>query len=405
VSPSSAGHSRAGTWPRVAVVGGSLGGLTAALVLRDLGCEVDVFERSTAELESRGAGIVVLDATIRYLRERTDLDVDQVTTSTGFLRYLGRDGSVVYEEPRRYRYSAWHSIYRALLGRFGRDRYHLGRQMAGLRQHGQHVEVRFADGASASYELVVCADGITSGARAALQPRARPAYAGYVAWRGTVAERRLGRAAGDLLADSIVYQVMPGSHMLLYPIPALDGSVEPGRREANFVWYRNYRAGEELDDLMTGRDGVRRDVGLPPGAASADHVRELRETAAARLAPQLAEVVHRTEQPFVQVIFDIEVDRMAFGRVCLTGDAAFALRPHAAAGTAKAAADAWALAEALAATGGDVEAALPRWERRQLAVGRAVLERTRRNGDKSQFHGTWRPGDPELVFGLYGPGR
>jgi 2,6-dihydroxypyridine 3-monooxygenase len=267
------------------------------------------------------------------------------------------------------------------------------------------VEVRFADGASASYELVVCADGITSGARAALQPQARPAYAGYVAWRGTVAERRLGRAAGDLLADSIVYQVMPGSHMLLYPIPALDGSVEPGRRQANFVWYRNYRAGEELDDLMTGRDGVRRDVTLPPGAASAAHLRDLRDTAEARLAPQLAEVVHRTELPFVQVIFDIEVDRMAFGRVCLTGDAAFALRPHAAAGTAKAAADAWALAEALDATGGDVEAALPRWERRQLAVGRAVLERARRNGDRSQFHGTWRPGDPELAFGLYGPGR
>jgi 2,6-dihydroxypyridine 3-monooxygenase len=405
VSPSSGSHSRAGTWPRVAVVGGSLGGLTAALVLRDLGCEVDVFERSTAELESRGAGIVVLDATIRYLRERTDLDVDRVTTSTGFLRYLGGDGSVVYEEPRRYRYSAWHSIYRALLGCFGRERYHLGRQMAGLRQRGEQVEVRFADGSSASYQLVVCADGITSGARAALQPRARPAYAGYVAWRGTVAERRLGRAAGELLADSIVYQVMPGSHILLYPIPALDGSVEPGRRQVNFVWYRNYRAGEELDDLMTGRDGVRRDITLPPGAASAAHLRELRDTAAARLAPQLAEVVHRTEHPFVQVIFDIEVDQMAFGRICLIGDAAFALRPHAAAGTAKAAADAWALAEALVATQGDLQAALPRWERRQLAVGRAVLERTRRNGNKSQFHGTWRPGDPELVFGLYGPGR
>ena len=51
---------------------------------------------------------------------------------------------------------------------------------------------------------------------------------------------------------------------------------------------------------------------------------------------------------------------MAFGRVCLLGDAAFALRPHAAAGTAKAAADAWALAEALAASGGDLQAALPR---------------------------------------------
>jgi 2,6-dihydroxypyridine 3-monooxygenase len=119
----------------------------------------------------------------------------------------------------------------------------------------------------------------------------------------------------------------------------------------------------------------------------------------------LAEIVLSSKLPFVQVIFDIEVDQMAFGRVCLIGDAAFALRPHAAAGTAKAAADAWALAEALVATQGDLQAALPRWERRQLAVGRAVLERTRRNGNKSQFHGTWRPGDPQLVFGLYGPGR
>jgi 2,6-dihydroxypyridine 3-monooxygenase len=393
------------SWPRVAVVGGSLGGLTAALVLRDLGCEVDVFERSTAELESRGAGIVVLDETVRYFRERTDLEVDRLTTATGFLRYLGRDGAVVYEEPRRYRYSSWHTIYRALLGCFGRGRYHLGKEVAGFRQRGERVEVGFADGATAAYDLLVCADGISSGARARLQPQARPAYAGYVAWRGVVEERRLGRGARDLLADSICYQVIPNSHILLYPIPALDGSVAPGRRLANFVWYRNYAAGEALDDLMTDRDGVRRDVTLPPGAARDAHLEELRAVAEARLAPQLAEVVQRTERPFVQVIFDIEVDQMAFGRVCLLGDAAFALRPHAAAGTAKAAADAWALAEALAATQGDVEAALPRWERRQLAVGRAVLERTRRNGNKSQFAGTWRPGDPELVFGLYEPGR
>jgi 2,6-dihydroxypyridine 3-monooxygenase len=386
------------------VVGGSLGGLTAALVLRDLGCEIDVFERSTAELESRGAGIVVLDETVRYFRQRTDLELDQFTTVTGFLRYLDRDGAVVFEESRRYRYSAWHSIYRALLGCFGRRRYHLGKEMAGFQRQGEQVQVRFADGSSAAYELVVCADGIASNARAVLQPQARPAYAGYVAWRGTVDEGRLSRAVRDLLADSICYQVAPDSHILLYPIPALDGSVVPGRRLANFVWYRNY-AGDELDDLMTDRNGVRRDLTLPPGAAREAHLREVRAVAAAQLAPQFAEVVQRTKLPFVQVIFDIEVDQMAFGRVCLIGDAAFALRPHAAAGTAKAAADAWALAEALAATRGDIRVALPRWERQQLAVGRAVLERTRRNGNKSQFQGAWRPGDPELVFGLYEPGR
>lgn len=392
------------SWPRVGVVGGSLGGLTAALVLRDLGCEIDVFERSTAELESRGAGIVVLDETVRYFRQRTDLELDQFTTVTGFLRYLDRDGAVVFEESRRYRYSAWHSIYRALLGCFGRRRYHLGKEMAGFQRQGEQVQVRFADGSSAAYELLVCADGIASNARAVLQPQARPAYAGYVAWRGTVDEGRLSRAVRDLLADSICYQVAPDSHILLYPIPALDGSVVPGRRLANFVWYRNY-AGDELDDLMTDRNGVRRDLTLPPGAAREAHLREVRAVAAAQLAPQFAEVVQRTKLPFVQVIFDIEVDQMAFGRVCLIGDAAFALRPHAAAGTAKAAADAWALAEALAATRGDIRVALPRWERQQLAVGRAVLERTRRNGNKSQFQGAWRPGDPELVFGLYEPGR
>jgi 2,6-dihydroxypyridine 3-monooxygenase len=392
-------------WPRVAVVGGSLGGLTAALVLRDLGCQVDVFERSTAELESRGAGIVVLDETVRYIRERTDLELDQLTTVTGLLRYFGRDGAVVFEEPRRYRYSAWQTIYRALLGCFGRRRYHLSKEMVGFDQQGEHLQVRFADGSTAAYDLLVCADGISSNARSALQPQARPAYAGYVAWRGTVEEGRLSRAVRDLLADSICYQVAPNSHILLYPIPALDGSVVPGRRLANFVWYRNYAAGNELDDLMTDRDGVRRDITLPPGAAREAHLRELRAVAAAQLAPQFAEVVQRTRLPFVQVIFDIEVDQMAFGRVCLIGDAAFALRPHAAAGTAKAAADAWALAEALAATQGDIRVALPRWERHQLAVGRAVLERARRNGNKSQFQGAWRPGDPELVFGLYEPGR
>ena len=58
---------------------------------------------------------------------------------------------------------------------------------------------------------------------------------------------------------------------------------------------------------------------------------------------------------------------MAFGRACLLGDAAFVVRPHAAAGTAKAAADAWALAEALARDG-DVPAALARWE---TGTGRA----------------------------------
>lgn len=96
---------------------------------------------------------------------------------------------------------------------------------------------------------------------------------------------------------------------------------------------------------------------------------------------------------------------MAFGRVALTGDAAFAARPHAAAGTAKAAADAWALAAALRETGGDVVSALAEWEPGRLEPGRSLLSRVRAVGTRYQVDGTADPRDRSLRFGLYGPDR
>jgi len=80
--------------PRVVVMGGSVGGLTTALVLRDAGCDVRVFERSPAALTTRGAGIAVLDSTLRYLTERGGLRAEDVCSSTGWIRFLHRDGSV-----------------------------------------------------------------------------------------------------------------------------------------------------------------------------------------------------------------------------------------------------------------------------------------------------------------------
>jgi len=146
-------------------------------------------------------------------------------------------------------------------------------------------------------------------------------------------------------------------------------------------------------------------VSLPPGAATDQAVTAMRQAAAARFAPPIAAVATGVAEPFVQVVYDIAVPRMVFGRACLIGDAAFAVRPHAAAGTAKAAADGWALAEELAAAGGDVPAALASWERQQAALGRALLARCRDIGDSSQFRGTFRPGDQRLIFGLHGPGN
>jgi 2,6-dihydroxypyridine 3-monooxygenase len=250
----------------------------------------------------------------------------------------------------------------------------------------------------------VCADGIGSAARAALLPEVAPAYAGYVAWRGTIPESSLSPESFAVLSDAITYQLLTDSHILVYPIPGPGDELDPGKRFVNFVWYRNVASGEELTDLLTDRGGVARSASLPPGAVQARHVEKLR-AAAQELAAPIREVVLATPEPFVQVVFDIEVPRMAFGRLCLIGDAAFAVRPHAAAGTAKAAADAWALGEAVEAAGGDVVDALVRWEPAQLALGRQLLERARKIGNRSQFDGTWDPADRTLIFGLYEPGR
>lgn len=388
----------------VAVVGGSLGGLTAALVLRDIGCDVHVFERSTAELEARGAGIAVLDETVRYFVDNDALDVEEVCTATPYVRYLHPDGNVQFEEHRRYRFSSWNTIYRALLECFDKGRYHLEKEMVSFEQHDGRVQVGFADGTTHGCDLLVCADGIASTARDTLLPDVEPQYAGYVAWRGTVPEADLTTETFERLRDAITYQVVPDSHILVYPIPSLAGDLESGDRLSNFVWYRNVEEGQGLQALLTGQDGHQHSTSLPPGAARDEYVDEIRDYAARHLAPPIAEVVLESADPFVQVIYDIAVPRMVFGHVVLMGDAAFAVRPHVAAGTAKAAEDAWSLADALSSDS-DLASALATWEQRQTKLGSDLLERARQIGNRSQFDDDWVPSDPELAFGLYGPGK
>jgi 2,6-dihydroxypyridine 3-monooxygenase len=287
---------------------------------------------------------------------------------------------------------------------FPGERYRLGHEVVDFEASEDGAELTFADGSTTATDLLVCADGIGSPARRRLFPDVAPQYAGYVAWRGTVPETALSGPAHDALHDALTYQVLPHSHVLVYPIPGLDGAVEQGQRLMNLVWYRNVPA-PELEDFLTDRHGTRREVSLPPGHVRTEQVEELRSFAAEHLAPSIAEVVTGATEPFVQAVFDIEVPRMASGRACLVGDAAFAVRPHAAAGTAKAAEDGWVLAEELVRAEGDVASAMRRWEARQVDLGRGLLARTREIGVSSQTRGDFRPGDPRLVFGLHGPGR
>ena len=389
--------------PRVLVAGGSLGGLTAAHVLGDLGCDVTVLERSPEPLTGRGAGIVLHPATVRWWRERDVRPLEEMSAAMRRLRYIGADGAIAHEQPCRYRVSSFDALYRDLSGRLDPARERLGCAVEGFEIDDDGVTVALEGGGSERCDLLVGADGIGSRARRTLLPAVEPVYAGYVAWRGTVGEQDLGTRARETLLGAIGYHIMDRSHFLTYPIPGADGSAEEGRRLTNWLWYRNLAEGPDLDALMTDRGGVRRPVSLAPGTVSRAALDDLRAASAAHLPPPLAELVEATPEPFVQVVFDIEVPRMAFGRACLIGDAAFALRPHAAVGSAKAAEDAWTLGAAMRDAGFDVPRALAAWEPGQLALGRSALARTRRAGERAQHTNEWRVGEA-LPWGLYATG-
>jgi 2,6-dihydroxypyridine 3-monooxygenase len=388
---------------RAAVIGGSLGGLTAANLLRDDGWDVTVYEKSAVPLDGRGAGIVVHASTVRYLLERMGLEIDAISCPSSALRYFAPDGSIVHEQPSTYRFTAWNTLHRNLLAGI-RDRHVLGHALCGIDTAGDGpVELRFANGVVEHADLVVAADGFDSTVRRRLFGTVAARYSGYVGWRGVVVESDLTADTFDLLADAISYSVIPCSHIVAYPIPTAEGSVRRGERLVNYVWYRNVAAGAELEELMTGTDGTLRAASLHPGAVQARFIDEMK-SAADELAPALTEVVQRTPEPFLQVIQDIETPKMATARVALLGDGAFSARPHAAAGTAKAAEDGWKLVAALQAHD-TIADALRSWEVGQLELGRQLVARARDLGERSQVRNTWMPGDPDLSFGLFGPGH
>jgi 2,6-dihydroxypyridine 3-monooxygenase len=383
---------------RAVVVGGSLGGLTAALVLRDQGWDVDILERSPNPLEGRGTGIVVHPTTLRYLVARAGKSIGDIGLPVSTLQYLDTDGSIAHEQPCTYRFASYFELYRGLLEAFGTERYHLSKELVHLDNRNDAATLTLANGQTRTADLVVCADGIRSTGRRIMLPDVHPRYAGYVAWRGTVNCAEISRSSASILLDAFTYRILPHGHVLTYPIPGPNGSVF-----LNWLWYQNIAPGERLTDLLTDRNGLTAELTVPPGSVQTRHVQGLRAAADTQLPVPLAEVIRQTAEPFIQVIVDLQVPRMAFGRTCLIGDAAFALRPHIGVGTAKAADDAWQLGTALlGATAGYVPDRLMAWETQQLLVARRALQRARVAG-RSLQDGTWPVGEPP-PFGLQVPG-
>jgi 2-polyprenyl-6-methoxyphenol hydroxylase-like FAD-dependent oxidoreductase len=371
--------------PKVVVVGGSLGGLFNAIALRNLGCDVTVFEKSSGLMRDRGAGIVLQSEVTEFFHRYGVGTTREISVPVRDRRYLNRDGGVAQEGAMAQDMTSWDTLFRKLLSKFPEDRYHAGVRFERF-EDGKRLVARFDGGRSEECDLLIGADGPGSAVREQLLPGITAEYAGYVAWRGVVAEAEQPELSEEFAGRFTFFQA-PHTHILCYLIPGLGGVVTPGNRRINWVWYINAAPGPDLDRALTDMTGARREFSVPPGTVAPQAAEWLRSEARRLLPPTFHRLVEATREPFVQSIHDLSVPKMAFGRVCLTGDAAFVPRPHTAASTAKAAGNAITLADGLSRSGGDVSGALRRWEPDQLHLGLDLLAHGQKLGYRSQFSG------------------
>jgi 2-polyprenyl-6-methoxyphenol hydroxylase-like FAD-dependent oxidoreductase len=356
---------------RATIVGGSLTGLAAGILLRKIGWGVDIFERSPQSLSDRGAGIVMQQETLELLRLCGTKDDGDVGVMLTYRQYLDASGAVVSSDRMPQLMTSWGLLYSWFERSFPADNYHLGHEFESMWQGSSSVTSRFKGGMETKADLLVAADGFRSSIRGLLLPEIQPRYAGYVAWRGVVPERELSPDILKVFEDNFTFFKMAESHILCYLIPSETGDTGVGQRRLNWVWYWNLTEAE-LDPLLTDANGVRRAYAIPPGALHPEQENKQRTIAERVLPPAFKELLRATREPFVQAIMDLACPQLVFNRTILMGDASFVIRPHTAASTSKGIANAFALVGELAAEQ-ELSESLDQWQRSELNRGRRLM--------------------------------
>ncbi|HEY3912596.1 MAG TPA: FAD-dependent monooxygenase [Stellaceae bacterium] len=351
---------------KIAVIGGGIGGLSAAVALRRAGFEVDVYEQAP-QLTQIGGGINMGPNAARILYRLglgPGLDREGVRP-VGTHQRRWQDGRTL----QRARlnplceelYGAPHlTIHRAdllavIAAGFPAERVHLGHRLVGLAEHGAGVEARFANGPRISADVLVGADGIHSAVRAALFGEEAPRFAGCVAYRGLVPAERIADLELELGSQS---WVGPGAHFVHY-------FVSRGRL-LNFVGWTEHDSWNRED--WTDRATTERALAAFEGWHG-----------------QVRQIIAAAETCFIWALFDREpLPRWSAGHATLLGDACHPMYPFMGQGAAQAIEDGATLAACLAAGAGDPVAALRRYEELRLPRVTRLQQMSRAN--KTRFH-------------------
>ena len=336
---------------KVAIVGGGIGGLAAGIALADRGIEFDIFEQA-AEPDAAGASLSIGPNAVRLLDEigvgEALRRVASVPDTVDLLRW--DDGSLLHRSTlgpaMEDRFGAPQldlfrpDLQRAMIDAVPAGALHLGAKVTGVRQDSGRAYVTLAEGVEIDADLVVAADGIRSPIRRLLFGPEDPVFSGTVVYRGVVARE----AVGDLHpARQNMYWLGPQRHGVSYWLSGGERlAVTLATREAD--WSRESWTLEA------------------PGAEALEFVDGWDEGFRARLA--LCDTMLRGA-----VFVREPIDRWSEGRVTLLGDAAHAMAPFQAQGSAQAIEDAYVLATCLA-DAGDPIVAIERYE--SIRVGHSA---------------------------------
>ncbi|MDT7688404.1 MAG: hypothetical protein QOE46_1163 [Acidobacteriota bacterium] len=345
---------------RVLIVGGGIGGLSAALALGREGFEPVVFEQASALLDV-GAAIAVWPNAMRVL-ERLGLG-SIVLARAGRIeraRWLARDGRLYKDFSFSATGSPGVALHRAdlqsaLLHALPPESIHLGKTFKGFDVEGEVVRASFNDGEEVECDVLIGADGLHSHVRAQLLGDGEPVYRGYNVWRG----------------------IAPLEHAALEPHTAFE------------VYGEGRRFG--IGPVGLGRTGWWATANEPLGEpeAASEHGRKLSRLFEGWCAP-VTRLIEAT--PTVTILRNSAYDRPSAARwgrgaVTLLGDSVHPMTPNLGQGGCMAIEDAAVLARCLAKYEGDASAALRAYESRRRTRAARVASYSRLYGAVGQWHG------------------
>lgn len=363
---------------RAIVIGGSISGLFAALLLQRHGWHVDVYESTPGEIEGRGAGIVAQPELRKALSAAGIGDIGAVGVTVETRVLLDRDGRETMRFPCPQTVTSWERVRRLLRAALDDRFYHGGTRIERIEQSGDGVTAIVSDGRRLEADLVLGADGIRSTVRQQYFPAAQPLYAGYVGWRSLIDESAFPPAVHARVFWRFAVGLPPGEQFLGYPVTGPNDDMTPGNLRYNVIWYRP-TSEAELQRMLTDINGRQHAHSIPPPLIRPEIRAEMRNAAERLLAPDFRTCVALAPHAFIQPIYDVESSRIVDRRVALIGDAAFVARPHVGAGVIKAAEDVLALVDALASEA-DIPAALRRYDAERVRIGKIFVERARSMG-------------------------